>query len=138
MIRLLTLLAFFIELPADKYLIGKGKKDMSWTTRVFIISLSCSASAGIQMLQIEVAPDAFWKSYYLVLSKDFALALAPYCWFDILLNWSRGKKWYYQGQNGKWWDNAIKKLYANHPGFNRYFILVARAVAFVGLLIYGK
>lgn len=131
MIRLLTLLAFFIELPVDRYLIDEGKEDIHWETRWAIMMFS-------------IAVIAFFTDHtsiynlFVCSSKDFALALAPYCWFDILLNWSRGKKWYYQGENGKWWDNAIKKLYANHPGFNRYFILVARAVAFVLLLIYGR
>lgn len=130
MIRLITQLAFCIELPADKYLIAEGKDDIHWEVRGVIMMFS-------------IATTSFFAGYETVgqlftsASKDFALSLVPYCWFDILLNWWRGKRWYYQGDNGKWWDNAIKKLYANHPGFNRYFILVGRAVAFVGLLIWG-
>ena len=112
----ITLLPFTIELVADLILINRGKKDLSATVRLvmfLLVSIDYSGST--------------WNDIHLQASY-LLWALAPFCFFDIVLNHFRGKKWHYLSTtNNKWWDETLVNL-------NPWFLLCLRVTAFLGIL----
>lgn len=117
-----ALIPFLVELFGDANLIRKGKKDLPAWFRVGMVSAG-SVSIDIWYL---------YKTTYMCVEWDqVALCVAPYCFFDPLLNKLRGKSWTYKGQT-KTWDLVLAKL-----NLNPYLEIVLRAILFVVLLIYA-
>lgn len=131
MIRLIMLIPFAIELPYDKLRWDKGKPDMPWQIRVLIvICLSAIAQFTRDYSMIHFDVLELLKASSNQTLKDYAMAAAPYCFFDPILavckmGW---RKWHYLGE--KRWDRALSNI-------NHLALLVLRVLLFIGLLIYA-
>jgi len=113
MTTLITQIPFLIELLGDAWLISKKKKDIHWTVRCCLIVVVCLVYGWGDVGQTV---------------RGLVLSVAPFCFFDVLLNVLRKKNWYYLGT--KKWDTFLKK-------FNPWFLLVVRMILFIGCLIIG-
>ena len=104
------LFPFLFELGYDWISIGMGKKDLHWGWRLpmFILTAVNWDVSTLQNLNLQTG--------------NILLCMVPYCLFDIILNWLRGKKWYYlSSTNKKYWDRNLVRI-------NPYFLLVVRFV----------
>lgn len=117
LILLIYTTPFWLELFIDWKLIQKGRKDIPWSAR------------AVAIMFISVIP-------FLPPLQAIAIALAPYCFFDLALNKLRDKDWFYQGENQKWWDRAIKWL-TGKGGISNGWVLTGRVIAFIGFVILG-
>lgn len=129
-IIMISLIPFIIELPLDHLLIKRKKKDLSWKTRTVLIAISCLACWWLEGAEVNI-------SGLRVIGSSVCLALAPFCFFDPLLNllrfgwkqWRDGMWAYNSITNRKYWDRQFAKL-------NPWFLLTLRVIGF-GLCILG-
>lgn len=109
-------LPFLIELFGDWILIGKGRKDIPlWARAVMIVAVSLESLA--------LSTTAFNN-------HDIALACAPFCFFDNVLAWLRGKRGLdYEGKT-KAWDKFLAR-------FNPRFLVIVRGIICASLITFG-
>ena len=115
------IIPFLIEVVGDAYLIKEGKKDLPLSLRILMV-----AAVGVQQIGLDAV---------LISVPDMALATAPFCFFDNILAWLRGKRGLdYQGQT-KWYDRVLMK--AINKKLNPRVVLLLRGVGAAGLLYFG-
>jgi|SRR5690606_374928 hypothetical protein len=110
------IIPFLIEVVGDAYLIKEGKKDLPLSLRILMV-----AAVGVQQIGLDAV---------LISVPDMALATAPFCFFDNILAWLRGKRGLdYEGKT-KGWDKILAK-------FNPHFLMVVRGLVCAGLVAFG-
>lgn len=117
---LILLTAFIVMVLADSWLISRGKKDLSVEMDAVAILLVVSITGAMDDAVGFFARMNVWFS-------DVYMASAPFLFFDIVLNWLRGKPWHYLN-NTKKWDRFLRD-------YNPWFLLAVRVVV-CGLLIW--
>ena len=118
MIYALLQLPFLTILLGDYFLIKAGKKDIQWYWQ-------CAIGAAFVLILTDHRDEILPAT---------AVAIMPFCFFDLALNGLRRKPWHYQGENQKPWDRAIKWL-TGRGGLSHELVLIGRVICF-GLLIW--
>ena len=103
------LLPFLFELIADWQLIKRGKRDLHWGWRPFMFLPTAIDYSVSTWSHVEFSTGAL------------LLCVAPFFFFDIVLNKLLGKSWDYLN-NTKFWDRNLLRL-------NPVFLLVLRFTA---------
>lgn len=116
---LINLLPFFIEIVWDYLLIKSGKPD------VVRFKHRAGMIAGVILIYAVIESERT----FIHIDKALIVAVLPFVFFDLILNWFRGLKWYYLSEsNGKWWDELLHKV-------NPYALLSARILVAVCLIV---
>ena len=111
-------LPFIFELFYDRYRISRKLPDLHWSARTLMIVAVSTESITWSPLIVQLNAGVV------------ALSCALYCFFDPVLNKLLGHPWYYQGENGKVIDNALKRL-------DPYWVLTIRILCFFWMVWFG-